>query len=1145
MKKKRLKQRFSKGEFKKLFSIMKLGFFFLLLSTNLTWAIQTYAQITTFNLDLKNVALEEVFDAVRDQSEFEFFFNNDQVNTSEKVNVKVINAGIDAVLNQALTDVYEYKIKDRYILINKKKEILPAVSPQPQQQSKQTIMGNVTDKDGISIIGASILQKGTTNGTVSDIDGNFTISIPAGSILRVSYIGYITQEIEIGSRTKLHITLVEDTKSLNEVVVVGYGTMNRRNLSTAISTVKTENISKGAISNMSQMLMGRAAGLTANLQSPQPGGDVSLSIRGSGTPIIIVDGVMMPSSSLEVGTGSTEMVQGIKRGGLAGLNPNDIESIEILKDASAAIYGIGAANGVVLITTKNGSEGKLNITVESNNSMIKNYPYLKPLNAQEYMNMANVFNKENYLLINNIYPYGPNEYDSKWTPTFYPHQIEESQTTDWLDFVMKDGSISNQNISISGGNSSLKYYLSGNYYKHDGTVINSDMERLAIRTNITAQLLPFLKLTTIVNLNQNSYKNSSAEGGNTWSSVLTGSLQNALAYPPHLTVKDENGKYTIYTNRSNPADMARMNDITQTNGSFVNFAADLDIIKDVLTTRLMYGSNRENGSRDYYLPSDFYFFSMYKSRGHSGYTERRNETMEATVSFKKQFDKWVRVDAVAGIGRYLNKGKSLDIDYENTNDVIAGDNLSAASGPFYPGSGRYENERRSQFVRASVDLLDKYIITATLRRDGTDKFFPDKKYALFPSVSTAWKVSNERFMKDISWLDLFKLRASYGQTGLDNLGSSMYSIFVRADQYVKFSENTVTYIPFRFNGPDYPNITWEKTIMKDIGVDFALFGNRLWGSFDWFRNDVTDLLRNGNAPLLSMTPIIPMNYGHYYRQGWDATINSINVENKAGFSWQSLLTLSHYNAFWVEREPEYHYQEYQIRNKEPMNAYYSYHQDGIINIDKSNMPESQRSLPVEAQQPGFPIIKDKNGDGEITVDDVYMENIIPDITIGLGNTFAYKNFDMDIFLYGQYGQKRSNYALNWASAGQLYMDNPRNNTDLAFDLWNSQTNPNGKLPGIAILKTVPLPGNAGINTIVQDASFVRVRDITFGYNLMSNNLGDFGKYVRSIRLFVNVQNPFTFTKFIGFDPEIYLGNGVSMAEHPMTRTFSAGAKINF
>lgn len=395
MKKKRLKQRFSKGEFKKLFSIMKLGFFFLLLSTNLTWAIQTYAQITTFNLDLKNVALEEVFDAVRDQSEFEFFFNNDQVNTSEKVNVKVKNAGIDAVLNQALTDVYEYKIKDRYILINKKKEILPAVSPQPQQQSKQTIMGNVTDKDGISIIGASILQKGTTNGTVSDIDGNFTISIPAGSILRVSYIGYITQEIEIGSRTKLHITLVEDTKSLNEVVVVGYGTMNRRNLSTAISTVKTENISKGAISNMSQMLMGRAAGLTANLQSPQPGGDVSLSIRGSGTPIIIVDGVMMPSSSLEVGTGSTEMVQGIKRGGLAGLNPNDIESIEILKDASAAIYGIGAANGVVLITTKNGSEGKLNITVESNNSMIKNYPYLKPLNAQEYMNMANVFNKEN------------------------------------------------------------------------------------------------------------------------------------------------------------------------------------------------------------------------------------------------------------------------------------------------------------------------------------------------------------------------------------------------------------------------------------------------------------------------------------------------------------------------------------------------------------------------------------------------------------------------------------------------------------------------------------------------------------------------------------------------------------------------------
>ncbi|HHV84295.1 MAG TPA: SusC/RagA family TonB-linked outer membrane protein [Petrimonas sp.] len=1114
------------------------GVFLFLFLFSVSTAIQ--AQNQKITISQKQTTILSVFEEIEKQTNMKIAYNEKAIDVNKSISIDVTKKTLPETLSAVLKGTnMTFKIQGKQIMI------VPIMTANSDENIARKYSGTVIDENGLSIIGANIVQKGTTNGTITDTEGKFSLSVPIGSILTVSYIGYITQEIKVDNHTNLQITLVEDAKSLSEVVVVGYGIMNRKNVTTAISTVKPENISKAAVSNVSQMLMGRAAGLTANLQSPQPGGDVSLSIRGSGTPVFVIDGVMMPSGSLEVGTGHTEMMQSIRRGGLAGLNPSDIESIEILKDASAAIYGIGAANGVVLITTKNGSEGKLNITFESNWSAVKNYPYLKPLNSQDYMNMANVFNKENYLLVNNMYPYGPNTYDNKWTPSFYPHQIEAAQTTNWLDYVIKNGSISNQNISISGGNKTFKYYLSGNYYNHNGTVINSGMERLALRTNISAQLFPFLRLTTIVNLNQNNYTNSSAEGGNTWSDVLVGSLQNALAYPPLLPIKGNDGKYTIFQNRSNPADMARMNDRTQTDGYYVNFAADVDIIKDMLSARLMYGSNKENGNRDFYLPSDFYFFSMYKSRGHLGYTERRNETVETTVSFKKQFGKWAKVDVVAGMGRYLNKGQSLDVDYENANDVIAGDNVSTANGPFYPESGRYANERRSQFVRASVDLLDNYVITSTLRRDGTDKFFPDKKYALFPSVSIAWKLSNESFMKNFKWLEMFKLRASYGQTGLDNLGSSMYSTYTRADQYVKFSENTVTYIPFRLNGPDYPNITWEKTIMKDIGVDFALFNNRVWGSFDWFRNDVTDLLRNSNAPLLSMTPTIPMNYGHYYRRGWDATLNSINIENKGEFSWRSLLTLSHYNAFWIEREPEYYYQEYQIRNNEPMSAYYSYQQDGIINIDKSNMPESQRSLPAEAQQPGFPIIKDKNNDGQITVDDVYMENIIPDITIGLGNTFSYKNFDLDIFLYGQFGQMRSNYALNWASAGQLYMDNPRNNTDLSFNLWNSQTNPNGTLPGIAILKTVPMPGNAGINYIVQDASFVRIRDITFGYNIMGNSLGNFGRYIRNIRLFVNVQNPFTFTKFTGFDPEIYQGNGTSMAEHPMTRTFSTGAKINF
>ena len=295
-----------------------------------------------------------------------------------------------------------------------------------------------------------------------------------------------------------------------------------------------------------------------------------------------------------------------------------------------------------------------------------------------------------------------------------------------------------------------------------------------------------------------------------------------------------------------------------------------------------------------------------------------------------------------------------------------------------------------------------------------------------------------------------------------------------------------------------------------------------------------------------MVGTVPTNYGHYYRTGWDATINTLNIQVPGKFKWTSLLTLSKFDAYWLEREPGYDYAEYQVREREPLNVYYSYHSDGIINMDRSNMSESQRSLPAEAQLPGYPIVKDKNGDGQITVDDVYMDNTVPKISIGLGNTFTYKNLDLDIFLYGQYGHKKTNYALVWANAsGQLNQTNPRNTVDLSYNVWNSQTNTNGTLPGIAITKTVPLPGAAGVDVTRENASFVRVRDIVLGYNLQSNQLGVVGKYVRSMRLFVNVQNPFTFTKFTGFDPEIVSGYGASMAEYPMTRTFSVGAKINF
>ncbi|SBW03800.1 SusC/RagA family TonB-linked outer membrane protein [uncultured Dysgonomonas sp.] len=1127
----------------KIFITMKICFLLLFCFAVQAFSSNSYSQTTNLTLNMENVSVEEVLNQIERQTEFRFLYNKNLVDVNRKVSVSLNRKNITEVLSQLFRNSNtSYTIKDRQIVLSHS----DTVNDFPQQDVIP-VTGIIHDQDGMPLPGVSIVLKGTTNGTMSDPDGRFSINAPANSTLLITYVGFVPQEIKVNNKKEINIVLNEDTKLLEEVVVVGYGTVLRKNLTTSISSVKTDDISKAANSNMSQLLLGRAAGLQATIASPQPGGNVNLSIRGAGDPIYIVDGVMMPAGSLEVGAGKTGLPSSVNRAGLAGLNPSDIESVEILKDASASIYGIGASNGVVLITTKKGKEGKPRIVYEGNFSVVKNRSYLNVLDAQEYMNLANVFNKENYLYNKNMYPYGENTFDNNWTPVFTPQQIQAAQTTDWKDYVLKTGSIWNQNITINGGTDALRYYLGGNYYKYDGSVANAGMERYALRTNISSQLLPFLKLTAIVNVNQNNYTNSSvgADSGNQGDHG-SGALQAALSYPSNMPLKDENGKYSIYQNIPNPQAMLDINDRTKTNGFYTNFAIDVDVIKNMLAVKLLYGINKENADRSTYIPSDLYFGQMYKSRGHLGYSKRQNETLEATLSFQKQFGELMRVDAVVGMGKYLENFSGMDISYENANDQINNDNIGAADGPFYPSSFRGKNEKRSQFARASVDLLDRYVLAGTLRRDGTDKFFPDKKYSYFPSVSLAWKLSNESFMKGLSFVNLLKIRGSYGQTGSDNLGTALYGLFSPSENHIKFGGNSITYIPYLMIGADYPDVSWEKTKMKNIGLDFSLFRDRVWGSFDIFRNDVTRLLGEAPTAPLGMLGVRPINGGHYKRVGWDASVNTNNMQTPQ-FKWTSLITLSKYNILWVERMPNYDYQVYQKRKNEPMNAYYYYNVTGIINMDRSNMPESQKTLPLDAQKPGYPIIEDRNGDGRITTEDIHMENAVPDIYVGFGNTFTYKDFDLDIFMYGQFGLKKYNYAYAWALPGELSKLNPPNSNEYAYTIWNSQTNPNGARAGIASMKTVSLPGNAQTNTDIQNASFLRVRNITFGYNLNGRKLGDLGKYVTNIRLFADVQNPFLFTNYDGFDPEINTGGGSSKAkaEYPQTVTYSFGAKITF
>ncbi|WP_279113529.1 SusC/RagA family TonB-linked outer membrane protein [Bacteroides acidifaciens] len=1095
------------------------------------------------SLKMNNVSVKEAMTQLKNKSGYSFVYKVGDLDTKKIVNVKAKQL-IEAIDQILYGQNVVYEVKGKNIIVQKGQ-------PRPKEvkdSKKRKITGVVNDQNGEPIIGATVKEKGGVNGTATDLDAKFALEVSPGAVLEISYIGYQTQEVKVGDRTALAITLIEDQQVLDEVVVVGYGTTSRKNLTTAIATVKTDKISKAANSSVASMLLGRAAGLQATVNSTQPGGEIKISIRGGENPIYVVDGVVMPNSSLEVGSGDTGLPDGVKRAALAGLNPSDIESIEVLKDASAAIYGIGAADGVILITTKKGAEGKPHITYEGSYSIQKRYSYgMNRLNSQEYMNMVNLFGKENYLYVNEQYPYGNVGYDGKWTPIFTSEQIANATTTDWLSYVLKTGQVNNQNLTISGGSKAIRYYLGLNYYDEDGIVRNAGMQRYSLRTNISAQLFSFLKLTTIANLNHNKYSNSTV-GGDTGnrSDSAAGSLYTAMNYPTYLPMYDNMGKYTIFNREPNPLAALQIRDQSKQSSYYVNFALDLDIIKNMLSAKLLYGVNKENGKRSAYIPKDVYWGLFRKSRGSLGYNERQYETMEGTLSFRHKFWNIIDVNAVAGIGRYLDKGTGMTVSYQNANDMINDSNLAAADGPFSPTSYKYENEKRSQFLRASFDILDRYVLTATLRRDGTDKFFPDKKYSLFPSASVAWKLSNESFMQNLSWLNLLKVRASYGMTGSDNLRTSLYGIVGISREDIKFSNSSVTYVPYALQSANYSDVTWQKTTMKNIGLDFSILKDRIWGSLDVFRNDVTNLLDTAPTSLLNMYGYRPVNGGHYKRTGVELSLNTLNIQTP-NFKWTSSLALSHYNACWIERMPNFDYKKYQKRENEPKNAYYYYKMVGVINEDRSNMPDSQRSLPREAQLPGYPIIDDRNGDGKIDINDIYMDNTLPKVYYGFGNTFAYKNFDLDIYMYGQLGVKKFNstHSTNCSAANLASGILAANPTDYAYSIWNSQTNPNGEVPGIAY-KSVTLPENAPINAFWEKASFLRVRNITLGYNWDARKLAFLKGNVQNIRLFVDFQNPFTLTKFEGDDPEIATSAGnLGHGQYPQLRVYSFGAKISF
>lgn len=1015
-----------------------------------------------------------------------------------------------------------------------------------------TVTGKITSAmDSESLPGVNVVIKGSTSGTISDSEGTYSIEVPSSeSVLMFSSVGFVSQEITVGNKSVIDISLMPDVTALTEVVVVGYGTSLKKNVTTSIAKVDPKGIPNGAISGVNDLLFGKAAGVQVRQFSAQPGGEVDLSIRGRGDPLIVVDGVIVPTDALEAGINHSE-INNVKRGNLGGVNPNDIESIEILKDASAAIYGVNAGNGVILITTKKGKSGKISVNYNANRSWLKNMPYLEPLQADEHMKLYNRFQEDRYLAENDMQPFGPNA-PSGFVPRFSDSAMAANTTnTDWVGQILRDGSIDNHNINISGGTDRVRYYASGGYFNQIGTVENSDMKRYTGLFDIAFDISKVFTLNAKVIGSRSTFNNTVAgwQTGGAGSNGFT-ALQAALAYPAYLPIRDPNtGEYTQFSLIGNPVAQLDIKDKSQNSSLLVNTSLDINIIPNVLKGKIVYGSNFEGSLRDFYIPSTTNWFDDYRARASLQENKRQRQTIETFLTFDKEIADVVVINALAGYGEYTEDLFNFGVQSFDMNDKINTTNIDGS--PTNGFSEKDKNKQRSYIFRGSFDILDRYLISAAWRYDGYSQFFPESKYASFPSLSAGWKISNESFLNS-SAIDLLKLRASIGTSGRKLPSGVAYGIYSPNSQIVSFNDGGSNYIPYVLRQTDHPDLTWQKTIMKNIGLDIEIFNSRMSASIDLFQDDVTNLLRSGdenddplpntgavNTPALSGIATQPVNGGHRIRKGLDASVEADVIRNN-NFTWNLQVNISHYQYRWEERFEEDDAITF-LNVDDPVRAIYAFETDGIIQLG-DEIPEYQ---PTAAQVAGAPLFVDQNGDDVLDSADVLVYDQTPKVSLGINSTLRYKNFDLSIYLYGQLGSYKQDYSLNWANARAMLINEQSGNQE-SYNAWSTE-NPGGELPGgtydPAGLGNIGNTVGWGSDNTISKADFLRARNITLGYTIKSATLE---RYISDLRFYVDVQNAFIITKYKGADPEIESPavKGAA-APYPMVRTFSLGLNVNF
>ncbi|GAA4379557.1 TonB-dependent receptor [Hymenobacter koreensis] len=1005
--------------------------------------------------------------------------------------------------------------------------LLTGLTAQAQTRQVSGVVVNGADKTPLP--GVSVVVKGTTTGVATDPNGQFSLTLPAEGrpVLVFSFVGFASQEVTVGSGgTVGPVTLQEATTALNDVVVVGYGTQRKRDLTGSVGSVSAEQVAEVPIARADQILQGRVSGVQVTQTNSEPGGNVSVRIRGTNSinsgnePLFVVDG--FPGA-----------------GDLNSINPADIESIEVLKDASStAIYGSRGANGVVLITTKKGKAGKNSVNAEVYSGVQIIRKQYELMNAQEYATYLNEVRAQT---------------NATTPPLYTQDQINQmGEGTDWQDAILRRARISNYQVGFNGGTEETRYNLSFNYFDQEGIILNSGFQRGTVRLNLNKKISRKLSLDfssqVAGTFEKRAFVNS--QGGS-----FGGVLLDALRFSPINPVYDANGIYTFSNTPvtdvddvGNPVAYAeKVKDRRSTARGLLNVAGNYELVKG-LTLRVTGGLDYNNQQQELYRPSDIFLGRNTGGSAFRGSVSRYSWVNENTLTYDRQLSPNHALNVVGGFSAQRFYGVDFNARTNNffTND-LGTDNLALGASPLPPTSGRYFNSLASYFGRVNYRLFEKYLFTVTMRADGSSRFGPNNKWGYFPSAAVAYRLIDEKFMQRFTALSDLKLRLSYGVTGNQEIAN--YQSLARYD-VAAYASGSGRLVGLASQNIENPDLRWESTASGNVGLDLALFQNRIVFTADYYQKQTNDLLLFVNTPPTTGYPNVLVNVGKVGNKGLELALSTTNVELDK-FSWTSNLNFS-LNRNKVlslgEGETERLVGSSStslfpggtgftsiLRVGQPIGSFYGYVFDGIYQTQEEINASGIRTPVV---RPGDPRYLDLNGDGSITgADRTIIGQAQPDYIFGATNNFKYGGLTLSVFVQGVQGSDVLNLNRYELESGIT----STNKLKSVVNRWNG--------PGTS--NTIPransvLRRSTGIvSDVVEDGSFVRLKTVTLSYALPKLGI------VKSSSVYVTALNLVTWTKYSGYDPEVNsFGNenlslNTDYNAFPTTRSFTAGVRVGF